>query len=58
MGQTMKAFVMKQIGQVGVMVKPLPEPGPNDAIIKTTAALICTSDTHTVEPSENGRTSR
>jgi threonine dehydrogenase-like Zn-dependent dehydrogenase len=30
------------------MEKPVPEPGPNDAIIKTTAALICTSDTHTV----------
>ena len=56
MGQTMKAFVMKQIGQVGVMVKPLPEPGPNDAIIKTTAALICTSDTHTVAGAIGERT--
>ncbi len=28
--------------------KPVPRPGPNDAIIRTTAALICTSDTHTV----------
>lgn len=44
----MKAFVMKRIGQVGVMEKPVPEPGPNDAVVKTTAALICTSDTHTV----------
>jgi threonine dehydrogenase-like Zn-dependent dehydrogenase len=52
----MKAFVMKQIGQVGVMVKPLPEPGPNDAIIKTTAALICTSDTHTVAGAIGERT--
>jgi len=56
MAQTMKAFVMKQIGQVGVMVKPLPEPGPNDAIIKTTAALICTSDTHTVAGAIGERT--
>jgi threonine dehydrogenase-like Zn-dependent dehydrogenase len=30
------------------MEKPIPEPGPNDAIVKTTAALICTSDSHTV----------
>lgn len=45
---TMMAFVMKRIGEVGMMEKPVPEPGPNDAIIKTTAALICTSDTHTV----------
>jgi threonine dehydrogenase-like Zn-dependent dehydrogenase len=40
---------MKRIGEVGVVEKPLPaDPGPNGAIIKTTAALICTSDTHTV----------
>lgn len=45
---TMKAFVMKHIGEVGCSEKPIPEPGPNDAIIKTTSALICTSDTHTV----------
>lgn len=44
----MKAFVMKRIGEVGVMEKPVPEPGPNDAVVRTTAALICTSDTHTV----------
>lgn len=47
MGQ-MKAFVMHRIGEVGVMEKTIPVPGPNDAIIRTTAALICTSDTHTV----------
>ena len=45
---TMKAFVMREIGRVGVIDKPIPRPGPNDAIIRTTAALICTSDTHTV----------
>lgn len=44
----MKAFVMKAIGQVGFIEKPIPRPGPNDAIVKTTAALICTSDSHTV----------
>lgn len=44
----MKAFVMKGIGAVGMMEKPVPSPGPNDAIVKTTAALICTSDSHTV----------
>jgi threonine dehydrogenase-like Zn-dependent dehydrogenase len=48
MGEKMKAFVMKRIGEVGVMEKPIPEPGPNDAVIRTTAALICTSDAHTV----------
>ncbi len=53
----MRAFVMKRIGEVGVMEKPVPTPGPNDAIVRTTAALICTSDSHTVRgaigPREN-----
>ena len=44
----MKAFVMEGIGRVAVVEKPVPTPGPNDAIVRTTAALICTSDTHTV----------
>jgi len=44
----MKAFVMKEIGSVGFMEKPIPEAGPNDVIVKTTAALVCTSDSHTV----------
>jgi threonine dehydrogenase-like Zn-dependent dehydrogenase len=44
----MKAFVMKEIGQVGFMDKPIPEPGPNDAVVRTSKALICTSDSHTV----------
>lgn len=48
MSSTMKAFVMHGIGKVGMMDKPIPRAGPNDAIVRTTAALICTSDTHTV----------
>jgi|ERR1700690_529232 len=46
----MKALVMHGIGKVGFMEKPVPgDPGPNGAIIKTTRALICTSDAHTAE---------
>jgi isopropanol dehydrogenase (NADP+) len=48
MPEKMKTFVMKKIGKVGFMDKPIPEPGPDDAIIKTTRALICTSDVHTL----------
>ena len=44
----MRAFVMHDLNQVGFIDKPLPEPGPLDAVIKTTRALICTSDSHTV----------
>jgi isopropanol dehydrogenase (NADP+) len=53
----MKAFVMERIGHSGFMDKPIPRPGPNDAVIKTTRALICTSDLHTlgggIGPREN-----
>lgn len=48
MADMMKAFVMKGIGEVGFMEKPIPEPGSSDAVIRTTRALVCTSDTHTV----------
>ena len=53
----MKAFVMERIGHTGFLDKPIPRPGPNDAVIKTTRALICTSDLHTlgggIGPREN-----
>src|ERR1700731_1697769 len=53
----MRAFVMNAIGKVGFADKPIPVPGPTDAIVKTTKALICTSDSHTVHgaigPREN-----
>jgi threonine dehydrogenase-like Zn-dependent dehydrogenase len=53
----MRAFVMNAIGKVGFADKPIPVPGPTDAIVKTTKALICTSDVHTVHgaigPREN-----
>ncbi|MDA3627922.1 NAD(P)-dependent alcohol dehydrogenase [Saccharopolyspora sp. WRP15-2] len=44
----MKAFVMKEIGQVGFVDKAVPRPGARDAVVRTTSALICTSDSHTV----------
>ena len=48
MPATMKCFVMHGIGKVGLVAKPVPRPGPNDAVVRTTAALVCTSDCHTV----------
>src|SRR5581483_8062418 len=54
---TMSAFVMNGLDQVGFTEKPIPTPGPMDAIVRTTRALICTSDSHTVHgaigPREN-----
>lgn len=48
MPKTMQAFVMQGINEVAMVERPIPEPGPNDAIIKTTLAMVCTSDVHTV----------
>ncbi|MEF8832031.1 MAG: NAD(P)-dependent alcohol dehydrogenase [Candidatus Thermoplasmatota archaeon] len=45
----MKAFVMKEVGKVDVIEKEKPTAGPNDAIIKPTKGLVCTSDVHTVK---------
>lgn len=45
----MKAFVMKEIDSVAMVEKDIPlDPGPNEAVVRTTRALICTSDVHTV----------
>jgi threonine dehydrogenase-like Zn-dependent dehydrogenase len=55
---TMKAFVMREIGKVALMDKPIPTIGPNDALVRTTAALICTSDVHTVGGAIGPRTDR
>jgi isopropanol dehydrogenase (NADP+) len=43
-----KAFAFLGTNKVGLVDRPIPEPGPDDAVIRTTASLICTSDVHTV----------
>jgi len=48
MSKKMKCFVMHGIGKVGFIDTPIPRLGATDAIIRTTIALICTSDTQTV----------
>ena len=45
---TMRAFVMQGPGNVALVDKPIPSIGTADALVKTTAALVCTSDVHTV----------
>ncbi|MFP4174214.1 MAG: zinc-binding dehydrogenase [Halobacteriales archaeon] len=44
----MKAFVMNEIGETGFSEKDVPEPGPEDAVVRPTKGLVCTSDVHTV----------
>ncbi|MFJ6790008.1 zinc-binding dehydrogenase [Streptomyces angustmyceticus] len=36
------------MGEVGVIGKPVPVPGPTDVVVRTTAAMVCTSDVHTM----------
>ncbi len=55
----MKAFVFLAKNEVGIVDKPDPKPGPDDAVIRTTASLVCNSDVHTVHgvipiPAERG----
>lgn len=46
----MRAFSITSSGEPRLVDKPDPaDPGPNDAIIKTSMALLCTSDIHGVE---------
>ncbi len=45
---TMRAFVMQGLGKVAVVDKPIPSIGSADALVRTTVALVCTSDVHTV----------
>jgi threonine dehydrogenase-like Zn-dependent dehydrogenase len=57
--RTMRAFVLRRPNEVAVIDKPIPTAGPNDAIVKTTVAMICTSDVHTAKgvlPIEADRT--
>ena len=44
----MKAFVLRRVGEVGVVEKPIPEPDPNAVVVRTTTAMVCTSDVHTM----------
>jgi threonine dehydrogenase-like Zn-dependent dehydrogenase len=49
MAKTMKALVMRGLHDVAEMERPIPVAGPNDAIVRTTVAMVCTSDCHTIE---------
>ncbi|MFD7032023.1 zinc-binding dehydrogenase [Streptomyces sp. NPDC059917] len=40
----MKAFVLRRTGEVAVIAKSVPEPGPREAVVRITAALLCASD--------------
>jgi threonine dehydrogenase-like Zn-dependent dehydrogenase len=45
---TYRAFVLEGLAKVGIAEKPVPAVGPDDALVRTTQALLCGSDVHTV----------
>ena len=46
--KTYRAFVLQGLAKVGIVEKPVPVVGPDDVLVRTTAALLCSSDVHTV----------
>ncbi len=55
----MKALVLRGVGEIAVVDKEVPQPGPREAVVQTTVSLICTTDVHIVHgaiPIEAGRT--
>ncbi|WP_233621742.1 alcohol dehydrogenase catalytic domain-containing protein [Amycolatopsis sp. WAC 04182] len=46
--ELMRALVFIDTDQVGIREKPIPEPGPGEVVVRTTASSICTSDIHTI----------
>ena len=45
---TYRAFILEGLAKVGIAEKPFPAIGPDDALVRTTQALLCSSDVHTV----------
>lgn len=59
MPQTMKALIFVEPGRVALEEKPVPEIGPNDALLRITTTTICGTDIHIVKgeyPVESGLT--
>jgi alcohol dehydrogenase len=46
MNRTMKALVFVSPGRIELQDKPVPEPGPTDALIRITTTTICGTDVH------------
>lgn len=59
MAQMMKAAVFVEPGRIELADKPIPDVGPNDALIKITTTTICGTDVHILKgeyPVEKGLT--
>lgn len=59
MAQTMKALTFVAPGKIELREKPIPEPGPTEALVKITTTTICGTDVHILKgeyPVESGLT--
>ena len=59
MAQMMKAAIFVEPGRIEIAEKPIPDVGPNDALIKITTTTICGTDVHILKgeyPVEKGLT--
>ena len=59
MAAMMKAAVFVEPGRIELVDKPIPDVGPNDALIKITTTTICGTDVHILKgeyPVEKGLT--
>ncbi len=50
----MRALQLKQVGQLTEVNLPVPVPGADEVLIRTTAATICTSDLHDIDSNPFG----
>ncbi|HOA94988.1 MAG TPA: NAD(P)-dependent alcohol dehydrogenase, partial [Quisquiliibacterium sp.] len=46
MPRTMKAAVFVEPGRIELAEKPIPDVGPNDALVRITTTTICGTDVH------------
>ncbi|WP_433503601.1 zinc-binding dehydrogenase [Pseudonocardia halophobica] len=48
MSSSMRGLAFLGEGRIGLVEREIPAAGPGEAVVRTTASLICTSDVHTV----------
>ena len=46
MSETMRVSVLHAAGRIGVEERPVPEPGPDDVLVRVGSVGVCGSDTH------------
>lgn len=46
---TMRAYVFQAPNKMAIVHKPIPTPGPNEALIKVTTTTVCGTDIHTMK---------